>query len=750
MVKFRETKSNAKKDNPDTVETKVVKENIIDVLSDKFTLEERPEIVKIVKADVEHGERIQGDYVKQKELDLKHYHSAKPSDIENLTKKTWQSDRNLGLARAIADSFQATYMATCWTPETINFVATQAMEIDNRTNQEKFAKWGMGKQEANTEPEVDGFIHNKIVVGCSFFKIYKKVWEEWVDKRIPVKDKNGDTYKFDIKTEKIRREKGVIENIPDIDDILIPEYGKNVQELPYFVHILHLDGETVLDYLDRKVFVPTDKEGYKKKLFNHAYKEKERVLGEEKMKSMGVTPDSMTDIDVRRLTIDLYEWYGFYTKGARTERFRMIVDLVNDEFLSGKPVRKINRSGKIPFVGGSLLKEPGQIRGASYMQIAAPIFNAFNNVYNQKSDFQYVTNCPFGFFKPDEGYTNQKYELEPMVMYPVDDPSKVNIPNLSRSMAWAESDIRILFEVLERLTGAASYFQSRDNQSKTLGQDLLIDKNSETRFGLGVSRIQQDICEAISMWFELYQDYPPKGLAERIVGEDGKKLFPNLSVDSLQGRTVVQMTPDTVSGSKMYRKQLQLWAFQASQQTIWLSPQVNPQGNWQVTADTFKEVLNLSDNDVKRYLGEKPKSNFDESELSNEWSRFINGEDFDPPEGETALAIEHLKGHQKQKEEKLHLLDEEYRPNFDAHLFKTQVNAMKFLQNVQKEQLANKLAQAAIMQQGGGNGQMMPPNAPQPAVEAPGSIPGAPAQPMPGPGTMPEQGGMIEQPQAPI
>jgi hypothetical protein len=131
MAKFKESKNDkVKKENPESTETKIVNEIKIGVISDKFTPEERPEIVKMVRIDVDHGELIQADYVKQKELDLKHYHSVKPSEIENLTKKPWQSDRNLGLARAIADSFQATYMATCWTPETINFIANQALEID--------------------------------------------------------------------------------------------------------------------------------------------------------------------------------------------------------------------------------------------------------------------------------------------------------------------------------------------------------------------------------------------------------------------------------------------------------------------------------------------------------------------------------------------------------------------------------------------------------------------------------------------
>jgi len=717
-----------KPEKPESTETKQVAEIKFQPESDKLSSEEKKEILKIVKADVEYGEEIQLDYVKQKELDLKHYHCEKPSVLEDLQKKPWHSDRNLGLSRAIADSYQATLLATCWNPDSIHYIATNTIEIDNRVNQEKFTKWGMGKHEANVKPDIDGFIHNRIVVGASFCKIYRKTWEEWADKRIPKKNKKGDTTGFDIKTDKVKFTKGIIENIPDIDDILIPAYGKNVQELPFFIQILHLDGETVLDYIERKVFKPANKEEYKKKLYNHAFEDKKRTLGEEKLKAQGITESMINDADVRRIPIDLYEWYGFYTKNNKRERYRFIVDLVNEEVLSGKPVRKINRSGKIPFAGGALCKEPGQIRGTSLMQLIAPIVNAFNNVFNQKSDFQYVTNCPFGFHNPEEGYQKQTYELEPGVSYPVGgEPSRsVYFPNLQRSMAWAESDIRILLEVLERLTGAASYFAISQQRNKTLGQDLLVDKASETRFSLWVSRIQEDITEAIGMWYELYQDFPPKGLAERVVGENGQKLFPNLSVNTLRGDPNVQMTPDTVAGSKAYRKQLQLWALESSQNCIWLNPQLNPQGNWNMWSDGYKEILDLSDNEVERYIGKQPKSQFDENELNNEWYRFLNGEEFDPPEGETALALQHLQGHMKQKEEKYHLLDEEYKPNFDSHLFKTTINYMKFMKNMQNEQIAERVAANMIMNQGG----QPPMGAGNMPVQSMNAQPGAPvAQP---------------------
>lgn len=685
--------------------TSVADEIKVDTNSDKFSADERKEILRIIEADVEYAQNAQKSYIAQKVLDLKQYHGAKPSELEGLTKKSWMSDRNLGIVRAVVDAFKAILSATAWNPDSINFPANTTDGINNSAAKEKFTKWGMGKHEADVAPEVKGFIHNHLVAGFSCFKIYRKVWDEWVDKRVPVKNKEGKTYKWDIATEKVRFEKGVIENIADIDDILIPDYGKNIQDLPFFIHRLHYDGETVLRILNRKgqkVFIPEDIEKYRKKIHNHyadkdASETKKEKLNQQKVVE-GVTV-SVGDSDVRRVPVTLYEWYGYYEKNGREERYRFIVDLENKEFLSGKPLRRLSRLGMIPFAGGGLNSEPGHLRSESLVQIISQVTNALNNIYNQKSDFQYWVNMVFGFQKVNEGQTKQSYEIEPgKVFLTDDDPQKsVWFPNLQRSMAWAESDIRILFEILERLTGAASYFSSRTNQSKTLGQDLLIDKNQETRFGLLVAQIMEYIKEAISMWFELYQDYPPKGLAERIVGKDGKQLFKNLSIDDLRGSTEVQMSPDIVAGSRTFRKQMRLEMFTLSQQMPWINPQINPRGNWKVCADTWQDVFGLTDSEVIGYLGEQPKAQFDNAQLDDEWVRFMNGEDFKPPEGETSLAIAHLAGHKKQKEEKIQELADEYRPNFEAHLFKTEINVMRLMRNVQIEKAANRLASGVIM-----------------------------------------------------
>lgn len=688
------------KQNPLSADEKKIPRISPELESDIFSPTLQKEIAKIVEDDYQVGIDASKDWLAQKVKDLQQYDAEKPSLLESLDKEKEMADRNLGIAPATADSYQATLLATCWNPDTLHWVAMEDNDYENRDNIAKFSKWAVSKSEGNVYPEIDDFIHNKVCLGFSVFKVYWKVWYEWIDKRIPQKDKSGKFTKYKIETVKERFEKGVLENISDVDDIVIPDFGKNLQEQSFLIHILHLDSDVFKDRVERNIFknIPDDDADKFLKSIKSARlgdvgklrKKKEDQLGEKNLR----------DLDARVFPIDLFEWYGVYKRGKKTERYRFIVEPYTKTLLAGKPLRKITRTGKYPFAGGPLIRRPGKVRGKSLLKLIAPIVNAINNIFNQASDFQFVTNCPFGFHRvTDEGFTKQTYKLKPGVSYPTgdDEPSKsVYFPNLSRSFVWEFNTINLLFEILEKLTGAASYFMSnKTGTSGTATRDVIINEKSETRFGLWVKRIQEEITEAVTMFINMYQDWAPPTLGERVLGEKGKKLFHNLSVKTLRGNYDARMTPDIHMGSKTLKKQSLAWAFENLQNSIWLHPQVNPKGNYNLTADTIKEMI--GDIDVERYLGKEPKGQMgDIEEVNAEWSRFMQGDAFEPPEGVSAMAIQHFAGHQIQKVEKYHELAEEYRPNFDKHLFETLVNVKKFIAASQAEKISDDMAARVV------------------------------------------------------
>jgi len=690
MPKSKEEKANKLAD----LKEKQMKRIEPDLKSDFYSETEQEAILTMVDQDVEADEKVLAQWKIDRATDLDHYDAKPPSILENVTKQSWQSDRNLGLCPAIIDTYDAVLLATTTNIENITFKATEKNDIDHKENLEVFTKWGLGREEANFRPEADEYIHNKITLGLSWFKIYWKVWYEWVDRHIP----KGRSY--EVKTEKKRFEKGIIENISSIDDILIPRYGKKVQDLPHIVHVIHKYGYEMKDLGRRKVFMNVTDE-YIEKLKHMVLSSKKAGLERKEAELLNLT--DVTDEDLRALPLDLHQWYGVYTKNGRTEKYRFTVDLNTKTFLSGKPVRKINRTGKYPFVGGGFIRKPGKIPGKSLTRLISPAVNAFNNVYNQKSDFQYVTNCPFGFYVPKEGYNQQEYVLTPMTLYPIaDGPLNENVmfPNIQRSMAWAESDIRIIFEVIEKLTGAASYFLTSERGiSGTATRDTIVNEKSETRFGLWVVRILEEFGEAITMWVQLYQDKAPPKLGDRVLGDNGKRLFRNLSIESLRGNYGAVLSEDLTAGSKMLERQTKMWALEKLPQAIWLQPQVNPKGNYKLYADAAK-VMGFPN--PERYLGPEPQAGpEDNSGLKDEWTRISQGEEFDPPE--TGNPMARLEFHMQKRDRDYHELDPEYKPIFDKYLFKVQVQFQQFVRNMQQQMMADRLAMGIVNQRAGGN-----------------------------------------------
>src|SRR3990167_1671934 len=459
------------KNNPISEKDENNKRLPIELESDLFSVDEQKAIVKIVMMDFEAGKIAMGQWNKDRQKDIEMYDGSRPSKIEGIEKKSWQSDRNLGLCDSVCDAYQATLLSTCWNPEKIHLKATEENDVDHKEQLEKFVPWMVGELESNIFPEVDDFIHNRVSLGTSYFKSWWEVKYEWIDRRIP-KWKGGIVGKvvgkmtgreftgYEIKTELKRFERGVLENIADIGDLIMPTYGGNIQKKPWLIHVLHLTGEDILDYGERKIYLNVDEE-HINKLKHSCFEKKTDLIGSEKANQLGLVKESdMTTADLRIFTVDILEWYGMYKKNGKKKRYRMRVDPQTMTFHSGKPLRKIKRTGKYPFVGSGLIRRPGLLQGKSLCWLTKDPINALNNVFNQKSDFQYIENCPWFFYDPDEQHKKQDMELIPGKGIPSGSPENTKFQDGSRSMAWAESDINFLLEIIDRSTGAASYFMS--------------------------------------------------------------------------------------------------------------------------------------------------------------------------------------------------------------------------------------------------------------------------------------------------
>lgn len=687
--------------------------------SDKFTKDEQKAIVEMVLADAEHGRLAAAEWRKQKEKDLQQLAGAKPSEIEGLTKKDWMSDRNLNIVAASVDIHQSTLLATCFNPDSIHFKDTEKNDANNKDNIEKFAKWMVGPSELNLFPEVDDHIANRVGLGWGVFKIGWEVEYVWVDKRVPKPSKTDPRriIGYDIKTEERRFERGFIRNIDELDDILIPEYGDDIHKLPFFIEILHLRLDQLEEYADRgrivnfseKLKKMLDGKGASKNVTN----DKLRKIEEDKLGASRVSTGSSSDGRIG--THDILEYYGYFKKNGKRELYRFWVEENTETFLAGQPLRKITRDGKIPYEGGPYRRRPGFVRGGSLPGLIADCSNALNNVFNQKSDFQYVTNCPTGYYdKNDDSLDSSIRDFEAGLLKPVDgNPNDIIFfPNMQRSMAWATQDEQFLLGMIERLTGAASYFLTSDSPDSTATRDQIVEEKGQVKFGLIVKRIQADLATCINRCLSFYQDWAPPDLGTRVIGEDGKSIIKNLSIDSLRGQFDCYMVPDITNGSKSFERQVAIWAFQALQGSVWFDPRINPRGNWLLVEMAMKRqgIAN-----PEHFLPPQPKDKMDYSkEAQAHFDQMKQGDKPEPPGEQDPRIVECFATFNRLKETKYHELDEEYRPNFDAYFFQAAINYRKYTQMVAIEKAATVIAMNAVRNVEGMQAVKQPTNSPAP------------------------------------
>ena len=540
-------------------------------------------------------------------------------------------------------------------------------------------------------------------------------------------------------TSRRRFEKCRIKNIDDLDRLVLPSYGKNFQELPFIIEVIPIFLYDIDDLTKRKVILDkfkAQKNGKPSAKLTLApgVAANQDDLRSKKAEYEGISQS--VDLEGRNFPLDIYEWYGKIEKGGKYEWYRCWIEPITQTFIAGKPLRKVRRDGKRPYVGGPLRRQPGQLRGGSLTKLAAPIINAINNNYNQTSDLQTVTNLCFGFANFDEGFTENLYDVDPGKIYSVDGNASeaVYFPNIQRSLAWSYQDKQFLMDTLERITGAASYFLTSKTPDTTATRDTIVEQKGETKFGLWVRRIQNDIVEAINMAVSLYQDWAPPTLGKRVLGDDGKQIIRNLSIDTLRGNYDASMVPDLTAGSKAYERQVMLWASkELNAGCIWMNPQINPRGNWLLWKDT---MIKQGIANPEHYLPPQPKQGMDDDEeAKNEFTRMMQGEVIDPPEGATPAVVRHLATHIKQKETEYGDLDEEYRANFDAHLFATKVNYDKFMMELARQQQEMAVASRAVqaMEAAGfqRNKGFTPPQPPAPVPGSVGTPAGAPAPELP-------------------
>ena len=646
-----------------------------------FSPEEQKEIVDKVIESIEADVETLAKWTKEKAKDLKRAFGCSPAEVQGLKKKAWMSDRDIGLCGAVCDATRSTTLARTANANLLTVAPTEENDIDRSKNVERFMKWAISDPSKKFQNVLLGAISNAVWTGLGVLKV------GWIRKTVYINErtmtKEG-TIKYK-KAEKHIHEDGFIENIHDVDDILCPDYGSNINDLDHFTVINHMTLADVEGYAETGQFINVDE------AFKEAMKGKTNEQGKNTQKGVkddtqGIAPSKRINKDAS--SIDIYESYRYFKKDERNEKYRFYVEKETRKFLGGKPLRDIVPSARLPYIVVPFDVIPGKIRSLSLIKKIKDLTDQINCIYNQNTDYQYVQNCPSYVASSSDTHIKGRVTVSPGDIVKSSNPDQFKLLTHQASFAWADNMLNFLLAQLEKRSGQAGQFLTNDSKKATATRDVIVDENSKVRQGLEVSAIISAFSEALNLLLEQYQYFAPATLGTRILGKNGKQLFANFKPADIMGRYDIKISEDIVGGNQAYKSNLAIKKLELGMTDPFVMN--NPNGLWQLFNDTYRDLG--VENPDKYQTKQPPSQDKLMEEVEDEFFRIQQGDVFEPPEGKSAQAAIHLPQHMRQREEQGYLLDEKALAELDRHILLTMKNVQMFQEELQNEQISNDLA----------------------------------------------------------
>lgn len=349
---------------------------------------------------------------------------------------------------------------------------------------------------------------------------------------------------------------------------------------------------------------------------------------------------------MRTQSLDILEWYGLMDVGDPRGPQECIiwVEKNSKTFLSAKLLRSLYPRNRRPFIGRPCIKRGSNLLGIGYVELSKPLADEVDALYNQSNDANTLDIMPGGFYAPTSGMDPDKVELGPNVWLPVENPiQNVYMPVRNHNTEKFVMMIRNVLEFVERLTAASSYLMGKESEliggtgSATRTNQIVA--HGEMRLGPILHRIAAGWYELLTEIYYLYYFFAPPGYPERIIGEDGGQLFPNMVLqESFLNNADAYGTPDVAMVTREFRRQLAMWVYeQFSMHPLVLQ---DPARLWQVAY----EVLDaMGHNNPEQIIGPQPGSNADMTLINLENTRLMQGELV--PVNPTDIDIQHIQGH---------------------------------------------------------------------------------------------------------
>ena len=340
---------------------------------------------------------------------------------------------------------------------------------------------------------------------------------------------------------------GVVVEIPLFEDIVAPNNGNDVNEITFFVHRTYLSRYDV-------------EKGFKDGRFRKFdIDEEERIAESGTIKLTTVVQKQTTrHLDLiegtdslnlphthpSRQFLEVYRWEGKWPLGDGPpvalavwvcERARRILKI--------QRLEQLNKDGLRTPVPFEYIREPGRFYPMGFVEWMDHCQNEMDAIHRQRLDAGQMTNMPFGMYEPAAGMPAEKIKIEPGLLVPVKDTSKVVFPKMNFNSQWSFQDEALARRNAQEQAGlsesAVGVFPTkRLSASEFVGTQGSVDLRTEQM----VLRIARSYKQLLTRIFGLYQQYMPDGRVYQVTGQKGERIVKSLKRDRLHGNYMLAVS----------------------------------------------------------------------------------------------------------------------------------------------------------------------------------------------------------------
>jgi len=605
-----------------------------------LTEEQEKELVDIVIQDFDtaveaRNQKIYGTNTKGDELDWEGKYKLIIQKYEGHTEKplkTWMSSGTTRISTAIIETIHAKLFPAVWNENLINWKPVEATDIETVKRINKLMPWVI-KVRMKMRRVVDDIIKYTCKMGTCITKVSWEVSkkdignvepiisQDEMGNPMPVMDETGNPI-----TQKVLdiKEKPKLEIVP-LDRFYIQPGQFDINKEPvieriayYYSDLEQLQLQGRLKNVNEKLKPQVDQEIVSK--LSKELSEAERI--------------SICNVKRRVYPMDVLEWYGSYDYDNDGFMEDCVVDIEykTKTLISAIPLHKIQKKGLRPYDKHDLIPRELKFYAIGLIELVMPLAEEADACLRQIRDANTIGIQRFGFYDASGDYNPETHTIAPLKMYPVTDPQRsVYFPDISVPIESLIATLRVVFDLIERLTAASSYIMGKESDivggSGTATRTQAIVMNAEQRFDLPAQRLRETLSQTLTKILHQVQMNLPAGMEREVLGEKGEPIFQEneLVKERIAAELDAYIEGDPGMGDKNTERQIAGFVYS----TLLQNPIVmsDPAKIYNATSD----LLETYGKNVETYLGPRPSMlDFDSPQDENTLIREGRFKDVEP------------------------------------------------------------------------------------------------------------------------